>query len=72
MLLLPKSDAKATNNNGNTALMYAVLGKKAKLVELLLPKSDTKATDNYGFTDLTYVRCNGWKQKVGGAYASKV
>ena len=48
--------------------MYAVLGKKEKLVELLLPKSDAKATDNYGFTALTY----GWKQKVGGAYASKV
>ena len=45
-------DAKATDSNGQSALMYAAIRGNDKAVELLLPKSDTKATDNLGSSAL--------------------
>ena len=41
-LLDSGADAKATGNNGYTALMIAVIHDNDKLVKLLLPKSDAK------------------------------
>ena len=44
-LLSNGADAKATNNNGETALMYAARKGDKRMVEILLPKSDAKATN---------------------------
>ena len=44
-LLSNGADAKATNNNGETALMYAARKGDERMVEILLPKSDAKATN---------------------------
>ena len=51
-ILLPLSDAKSTNNNGNTALMFSVIRGNNKIVELLLPFSDIKAKNKLGMTAL--------------------
>ena len=45
-------DAKATNNDGETALMFAARKGDNKMVEILLPKSDAKAVSNSGYTAL--------------------
>ena len=50
--LLPVSNAKSTNNNGNTALMFSVIRGNNKIVELLLPFSDIKAKNKLGMTAL--------------------
>ena len=42
-LLLPISDPKAADNEGNTALMYAAKEGNHTIVEILLPVSDPKA-----------------------------
>ena len=73
-ILLPKSDAKASNNyDEKTALMYAVrrYGKN-KMVELLLPESDVKAvccqtaddTGGNGYTALDLAKSFGDSQIV--------
>ena len=46
-LLIPKSDVKATDNDGYTALMYAAFYGTEQMVEVLLPKSDANASNNY-------------------------
>ena len=51
-ILLPVSDAKSTNNNGNTALMFSVIRDNNKIVELLLPFSDIKAKNKLRMTAL--------------------
>ena len=43
-LLAQSNDAKATNNDGETALMITAEYGSSKMMELLLPKSDVKAT----------------------------
>ena len=50
--LLPVSDAKSTNNNGNSPLMFSVIRDNIKIVELLLPFSDIKAKNKLGMTAL--------------------
>ena len=51
-LLRNGADAKATNNNGETALMFAARKGDDEMVEILLPKSDAKAVPNSGYTAL--------------------
>ena len=63
-LLLPESDANASNKNGQTALMYAARYGNKDLVGLLLPKSDAKATDKQGYTALMYAAFYGTEQMV--------
>ena len=46
------SDAKATNNYGDSALMKAAKTGNVKSLELLLPVSNIKAINNYGKTAL--------------------
>ena len=62
--MLPESDAKASDKNGRTALMYAARYGNKDLVELLLPKSDAKATDKRGYTALMYAAFYGTEQMV--------
>ena len=51
-LLSNGADAKATNNNGENALMFAARKGDNKMVEILLPMSDAKAVSNSGYTAL--------------------
>ena len=52
-LLRNGANAKATNNRGETALMFAARKGDNKMVEILLPMSDAKAVvPNYGYTAL--------------------
>jgi ankyrin repeat protein len=51
-LLRNGADANATNNNGETALMFAARKGDDEMVEILLPKSDAKAVPNSGYTAL--------------------
>ena len=52
-LLRNGADAKATNNRGETALMYAARKGDDRMVKILLPMSDAKAVvPNYGYTAL--------------------
>ena len=51
-LLRNGADAKATNNNGETALMFAARKGDNRMVEILLPMSDAKAVPNSGYTAL--------------------
>ena len=51
-LLRNGADAKATNNNGETALMFAARKGDDRMVEILLPMSDAKAVSNSGYTAL--------------------
>ena len=51
-LLANGADAKATNINGQAALMIAAENGNEKLAELLLPKSNAKANNKYGDTAL--------------------
>ena len=62
--MLPKSDAKASNKNGQTALMYAAQYGNKDLLEPLLSKFDAKATDKQGYTALMYVAFYGTEQMV--------
>ena len=52
-LLLPWSDAKASDRDGETALMLAAFGHPA-CAELLLPVSDPMAGDTDGWTALMW------------------
>ena len=45
-------DARAKDNNGMTALMWAAWAKSETCVWLLLPLSDTSATNRFGLTAL--------------------
>ena len=56
-LLIPKTDVKATNYKGNSALMLAAGWGTAKSVELLLPFSNVKATNKKGESAL-YIAVN--------------
>ena len=58
-LILPVSDAKASDNDGCTALIYAAEYGTEKSVELLLPVSDAKATDKWGYTALMQAAMKG-------------
>ena len=51
-LLSNGADAKATNNDGETALMFAARKGDNNMVEILLPKSDTKAV-GWNFQSIT-------------------
>ena len=51
-LLRNGADAKATNNRGETALMYAARKGDDRMVKILLPMSDAKAVPNSGYTTL--------------------
>ena len=51
-LLRNGADAKATNNRGETALMFAARKGDDKMVEILLPNSDAKAVPLSGYTAL--------------------
>ena len=63
-ILLPKSDAKATDTSGDTALMWAVLYGTAQMVEILLPESDVKAANTKGDTALDLAKALGSNQIV--------
>ena len=62
-LLLPKSDAKATNQYGQSALILAARSGNVKSVELLLPFSDPKASSYQG-TALDLANSGGHNQIV--------
>jgi ankyrin repeat protein len=57
-LLLPFSDACASDRDGETALMLAAFGHP-RCVELLLPLSDPMARDNDGWTALMWAASSG-------------
>jgi len=57
-LLLPWSDANASDRDGETALMLASFGHAA-CVELLLPASDPMARDADGWTALMWAASSG-------------
>lgn len=57
-LLLPLSDPKASDRDGETALMLASFGHPA-CVELLLPVSDARARDGDGWTALMWAMSSG-------------
>lgn len=57
-LLLPLSDPKASDRDGETALMLASFGHPA-CVELLLPVSDARAQDGDGWTALMWAMSSG-------------
>ena len=61
-LLANGADAKATNNRGKNALMYAAEYGNEKSVELLLPNSNVKATNNDGETALDIAKKYGYDQ----------
>lgn len=62
-LLLPWSDAKASERDGETALMLASFGHPA-CVELLLPVSDALACDADGWTALMWAASSGSERCV--------
>ena len=57
-LLLPWSDAGASDRDGETALMLAAFGHP-RCVELLLPVSDPEARDADGWTALMWAASSG-------------
>lgn len=57
-LLLPWSDAKASDRDGETSLMLAAFGHP-HCVELLLPVSDPLAGDTDGWTALMWAASSG-------------
>jgi hypothetical protein len=57
-VLLPLSDPRASDRDGETALMLASFGHPA-CVELLLPVSDPKAQDADGWTALMWAASSG-------------
>ena len=62
-LLLPLSDPKASDRDGETALMLAAFGHPA-CVELLLPLSDPHAQDGDGWTALMWAASSGSQRCV--------
>jgi len=62
-LLLPWSDAAASDRDGVTALMLAAFGHP-RCVELLLPVSDPLARDTDGWTALMWAASSGSEQCV--------
>ena len=62
-LLLPWSDASASDRDGETALMLASFGHP-KCVELLLPVSDPRSRDADGWTALMWAASSGSKKCV--------
>jgi ankyrin repeat protein len=62
-LLLPWSDVRASDRDGETALMLASFGHPA-CVELLLPSSDPKACDADGWTALMWAASSGSEKCV--------
>jgi len=60
-LLLPLSDPKASDRDGESALMLASFGH-ARCVELLLPVSDPKARDADGWTALMWAASSGCEE----------
>lgn len=62
-LLLPWSDAEASDRDGETALMLAAFGHPT-CVELLLPVSDPSAGDTDGWTALMWAASSGNEQCV--------
>lgn len=62
-LLLPLSDARASDRDGETALMLAAFGHPG-CVELLLPASDPKACDADGWTALMWAAASGSERCV--------
>lgn len=62
-LLLPASDPKASDRDGETALMLAAFGRPA-CVESLLPVSDAKARDADGWTALMWAASSGSERCV--------
>ena len=62
-LLLPWSDASASDRDGETALMLASFGHPG-CVELLLPVSDPRARDADGWTALMWAASSGNEQCV--------
>ena len=63
-LLANNTDAKATNNDGYTALMFAAMYGNEKSVELLIPHSDVKATNDNGWTALMLAAFYGNEKSV--------
>jgi hypothetical protein len=57
-LLLPFSEARSSDRDGETALMLAAFGHP-RCVELLLPLSDPMACDNDGWTALMWAASSG-------------
>lgn len=62
-LLLPWSDAGASDRDGETALMLAAFGHP-RCIELLLPVSDPMARDGDGWTALMWAASSGSEQCV--------
>ncbi|MGX4642626.1 ankyrin repeat domain-containing protein [Massilia sp. SYSU DXS3249] len=62
-LLLPWSDALASDRDGETALMLAAFGHP-RCVELLLPVSDPEARDADGWTALMWAASSGSERCV--------
>lgn len=62
-LLLPWSDPKASDRDGETALMLAAFGHPA-CVELLLPVSDARASDTDGWTALMWAASSGCQRCI--------
>ena len=63
-LLIPESDANATNNHGDSALMKAAKKGNVKSVELLLPVSNIIAINENGRTALDFAKSSGNDQIV--------
>ena len=62
-LLLPASDPKASDRDGETALMLAAFGHPA-CVELLLPLSDALASDADGWTAPMWAASSGCQRCI--------
>lgn len=62
-LLLPLSEAGASDRDGETALMLAAFGHP-RCVELLLPLSDPKVRDADGWTALMWAAASGSEECV--------
>lgn len=62
-LLLPLSDPKASERDGETALILAAFGHP-ECVELLLPVSDAMASDADGWTALMWAASSGSERCV--------
>ena len=65
-LLRNGTDAKAPNNRGETALMFAARKGDDKMVEILLPNSDAKAVPLSGYTALMLATKYGSVEMVKG------
>ena len=64
-LLAARADVNAKNNNGDTALMYAVSGDHAEVVQALLAaRADVNAKSRKGWTALKIAQVAGHTRMV--------